>query len=81
MSGTKAVRTINSLTAGQEKVLSISFDIATDAPNNIKNVAEISNDDGSDCDSIPDNIDGNQPGETMATGMIDNNIGTSCEPG
>ena len=54
LSGNRATRTISSLTAGSDTTLSITFTIDADAPRTIKNLAEISNDDGNDCDSTPD---------------------------
>ena len=59
----------------------ITFTIDTDAPNRINNFAEISRDDGDDCDSTPDGINGNQDGETESTGMVNDNIGNGCNPG
>lgn len=57
----------------------ITFTIDNDAPKNINNFAEISSDSGDDCDSTPDRINGNGAGES--TGLIDDAVGTTCEPG
>ena len=74
-SGDQATRTISSLAAGANTTLTITFTIDTDAPRIVKNLAEISSDDGDDCDSTPDNDPAND-------GIIDDNaIGTACEPG
>jgi len=76
--GSNAVRTITNIPAGENTPLSITFTIDDDAPKNINNFAEISNDSGEDCDSNPDNINGwSEIGET--TGLIDDAIGTNCE--
>ena len=74
-SGNKATRVISSLSSGQSVVLPITFRIASDAPRTIKNVAEISSDDGNDCDSTPDQDNTNDGTVT------DNAIGTGCEAG
>jgi hypothetical protein len=59
--------------------VNISFTIDDDAPKNINNFAEISDDNGDDCDSTPDSINGNGTGES--TGLVDDVIGTACETG
>lgn len=79
-SGTLAKRTISKIEAGKSVLVTIRFTIAVNAPNSITNYAEISWDDGSDCDSTPDSTNGNQTGET-GTGMINNDIGTGCNLG
>ena len=60
VSGTNATQTIASLAAGTNTQLTINFTVDSDAPEIIRNFAEISRDDGDDCDSTADNIDGNQ---------------------
>lgn len=72
--GTKAERVISSLRSGQEISYMIEFEVGTNAPTTMTNYAEISGDDGADCDSTPDAINGNQTGETLATGMVDNEL-------
>jgi trimeric autotransporter adhesin len=74
-SGTLAKRTITNIAAGTSKVVSIQFKIAANPPASITNLAEISSDDGADCDSTPDSNSSND-------GIVTNDaIGTSCEPG
>ncbi len=80
-SGSTAVRTITSIVAGWSQLVTISFTIDANASNSLINYAEISADDGNDCDSTPDSINGNGTGETLPTGMIDNDIGTGCDTG
>lgn len=77
-SGTMAVRTIGSIAPGNSTTLNIIFTINDDAPQNINNFAEISSDNGEDCDSTPDSVNGNEDGENI--GLIDDAIGTACEP-
>lgn len=60
----KTTRTIASLAAGASTTVDITFKVQTGANGNIINKAEISAaSGGTDDDSTPDNIDGNQPGE------------------
>lgn len=56
-------------------MVSIRFTIATNAPSSITNLAEISRDDGNDCDSTPDT------NPTNDGTPVDNEVGTVCEPG
>jgi len=78
MSGGNAVRTITNIPAGENTPLSITFTIDSDAPKNIDNFAEISDDSGDDCDSNPDSTNGwDETGET--TGLVDNEIGSRCD--
>lgn len=79
-SGAIAKRSITKIKAGESALVTIRFTIAATAPNSITNYAEVSEADGLDCDSTPDNVNGNQTGET-GTGMINNDIGTGCNPG
>ena len=76
-SGQTATRIISSIPAGQTQNVMITFTIDADAPESITNFAEISEDNApagnEDCDSIPDGINGNQPGENDGT-QIDDNI-------
>jgi len=67
-----AVRTINNIAAGASRTLTITFTIADDAPNNITNIAEITDDSGEDCDSTPDNDGTNDT-------TVDNEIGSGCD--
>lgn len=77
-SGSMAVRTIANIPAGENTPVDITFTIDNDAPKNINNFAEISDDTGDDCDSNPDSINGwDETGET--TWLIDNEIGINCE--
>ncbi len=77
-----AVQTIDSIAPnGGTQTVSISFTIDNDASGQIDNFAEISDDSGNDCDSFPDNINGNQTWETFGNGLVDNAIWTGCEPG
>ncbi len=78
-SGNKATRKMYEISAGQTKKLSITFKITQTTAGTINNYAEISSDDGDDCDSTPDSTNGNGTGET--TGLVDDAIGTGCEPG
>jgi len=64
---------------GWSRVIEVYFRIEEDAPDVIENYAEISDDDGDDCDSTPDDANGNQDGETFETGMIDDEIGGRCD--
>ena len=75
------MRSIASLATNSDTTLTISFTIDANATGTIKNYAEISSDDGLDCDSTPDNTNGNQTGETDANGLVDDQIGTGCNPG
>lgn len=75
LNGTMAQRIIPTIAPGQEITLSISFIIDASAPSSITNLAEISSDDGSDCDSTPD------MNPTNDGTPVDNEIGTGCEPG
>jgi hypothetical protein len=59
---------------GQTKTFSIIFAVNSQATTIINNFAEISQDDGADCDSFPDAINGNQSGESEASGLIDNSL-------
>ena len=65
----------------ESTVVSITFKIDTNLSTTLYNYAEISKDTWNDCDSIPDAINGNQAGEKDSTGLIDNSIGSKCEPG
>jgi uncharacterized repeat protein (TIGR01451 family) len=79
-SGNKATRTISSIGAGNDRNVTISFTIDSDAAGTIRNFAEISSDNGDDCDSNPDSINGGS--ETWeTTGMIDDEIGGGCNSG
>jgi uncharacterized repeat protein (TIGR01451 family) len=61
----KTTRTIASLAAGASATLDITFKVQTGVNGTIINKSEISSaSGGTDEDSTPDNIDGNQPGET-----------------
>lgn len=81
LSGNKASRTVTNIPAGTTKTITIKFAINANAPKTMINYAEISSDDGDDCDSIPDATNGNQTGETPETGMVDDAIGNGCNPG
>ncbi|USN56370.1 MAG: DUF11 domain-containing protein [Candidatus Peribacteria bacterium] len=89
VSTTQATKTIASLAAGQPTTLTITLKIKNPAPTgaSYRNAAEISSahdaagNTATDCDSVADNTDGNTPGETTATGMIDDNIGSGCDEG
>ena len=72
-------QTVGNIIAGQSSVLTVSFTVDANAPSSITNYAEISADDGDDCDSTPDDTNGNGTGET--TGLIDDDIGTGCNTG
>ena len=78
-SGDKAMRTISNISANSSVLVTISFVIDVDAPMEIENFAEISDDSGNDCDSTPDVSNGNESGET--TGISDDSIGSDCEDG
>ncbi len=78
-SGNIATRTLSNIAAGASRKVTITFTIDQNAPTTIKNYAEISEDDGDDCDSTPDNTNGNGSGES--TGLVDDSIGTGCQPG
>gem|GEM_PF-2906152 len=74
-SGNKATRTIASLLETTSTTLPITFTINSQAqPGNLTNYAEISADDGNDCDSTPDN-DNTNDGTP-----VNDDIGTGCEP-
>jgi uncharacterized repeat protein (TIGR01451 family) len=73
-SGSTAKRTISSIVEGSSQAFTISFKIMSTTTQTIYNFAEISQDDGADCDSIPDTINGNQSGESEASGLIDNSL-------
>ena len=61
----KTTRTIPSLAVGASASLDITFKVQTGVNGTIINKSEISSaSGGTDDDSTPDNIDGNQPGET-----------------
>ena len=74
-SGSIAKRTITNIAAGASKVVSIQFKVSANPPASITNYAEISRDDGDDCDSTPDS------NATNDGTVIDNAIGTGCNPG
>jgi hypothetical protein len=73
--GTKATRTVVSITAGNSVTLPISFTVNAQASGTVTNYAEISSDDGNDCDSTPDS-DNTNDGTP-----VDNDIGNGCNPG
>ena len=83
-SGQNATRVIGTVPVGRTVTRTITFTINADAPNNISNFAEISEDNApegnEDCDSTPDGINGNQPGETDGA-LVDDEIGDGCNPG
>ena len=58
-SGSITKRTISRIEAGTSVMLTINFRIAANPPASITNYAEISRDDGNDCDSTPDTNVGN----------------------
>ncbi len=74
-SGSIAKRTISRIEAGTSVPLTIRFTIAANPPSSITNLAEISSDDGNDCDSTPDTNAGNDGTP------VDNAIGIGCESG
>jgi len=76
-----ATRTISNIAPGWNTPVNITFTINSNAPNSITNFAEISSDNGNDCDSTRDSINGNGAWETVWEDLIDNAIGTACEPG
>ncbi len=78
-SGNMATRTMIEIDAGTTKRTSITFTITQTTAGSIKNYAEISTDDGNDCDSTPDSTNGNGSGES--TGLVDNSIGLGCQSG
>ena len=73
--GDIATTTISNISAGASETVFIRFTINNLAPTTINNFAEISNDNGDDCDSRADS-NGNNDGN-----VVDNAIGTGCEPG
>ena len=74
-SGSVATRVIASIAEGQVIPLEITFTVDADAPASISNFAEISEDNGDDCDSTADS-DATNDGTP-----VDNAIGTGCEVG
>jgi uncharacterized repeat protein (TIGR01451 family) len=78
-SGNTAIRNMFEVFTGQTKKTSITFKITQTTAGAINNFAEISTDEGNDCDSTPDSTNGNGSGES--TGLVDDSIGTACEPG
>lgn len=75
LSGDSATRVISSISVGSSVNLTITFTIDAGVSGSIVNFAEISRDDGDDCDSTPDNNDANDGTP------VDNSIGTGCNPG
>ena len=73
--GTQATQTIATLSAGSSTTLPITFTLNASAVGTITNLAEISVDDGDDCDSTPDSDSANDGTVT------DNDIGTACDVG
>lgn len=71
--GKQAIRTITNIGAGEQKSFTIKFKINANSPKTVKNLAEISSDDGDDCDSTPD---GNPSNDGLIT---DNDIGSGCD--
>jgi uncharacterized repeat protein (TIGR01451 family) len=79
-SGNKATKSISKiLNKNDSYTINIKFKIVSDSNLTIKNYAEISSDDGDDCDSTPDSTNGNGTGES--TGLVDDAIGSGCQPG
>ena len=75
------MRAMTNIAAIDDETITISFTVDEDAPDVIRNYAEISSDNGDDCDSTPDNTNGNQVVETATNGMVDDQIGNGCNPG
>ncbi|PID34585.1 MAG: hypothetical protein CR971_02485, partial [candidate division SR1 bacterium] len=70
----KYYKNIPFIGAGKSETISISFQIPHDLRGmTLKNVAEISKDDGEDCDSNPDTNKNNDK-------VIDDEIGNKCDP-
>jgi len=80
-SGSKAILDYGNIAVWTNRSETISFIINSSAPATIKNFAEISYDDGNDCDSTPDSINGNQTGEKENDGLIDDDIWNGCNAG
>jgi len=78
----KATYQITNIEAGEQRTISITFTINNEASTIIRNFAEISEDDNNytDCDSIPDDENRNQVGETVWSWLIDNSVGNWCNP-
>ena len=73
----KTKQTIASIPAWGQKDLTIKLKILAGASGNIRNFAEISADDGDDCDSTPDDINQNTEWEKDGK-MVDDSIWTWC---
>lgn len=79
-SGNTASKNISrTLNKRDSHTVNITFKIISDTNLSIKNYAEISRDDGDDCDSTPDSSNGNSTWES--TGLVDNQVGSGCQPG
>jgi len=64
--GTIATRNVFEIEAGETERVSIEFEVNRTSTGTIRNFAEISADDGNDCDSFPDQNNGNRTWETLA---------------
>lgn len=74
-SGSMATKQVTgTISAGGSQVETITFTIESGVSGTITNYAEISEDDGDDCDSTPDQDRNNDA-------LVDNAIGVGCEPG
>lgn len=71
-SGETASRVHSFLRAGESANLNITFNVDADATGTIRNIAEISSDDGDDCDSTTDTNSAND-------NLVDDAIGVKCD--
>lgn len=67
-----ATRVLSSLKAGESTDVTITFTLNSSATGTIRNIAEISDDDGNDCDSTTDT-------DSTNDALTDDEIGTRCD--
>jgi len=79
VTGRRAYKNIDHIAPGGSAYLTITMKIVSASTNPIVNAAEISRDNGNDCDSTADDINWNTPWE-VPPDLIDDDIGDGCNP-